>query len=116
MKSRYYVNEAKRTVVYVIDDCEYDVRRKVRKLFRSHGGLGETFNFIGERSYLNGPFKGKAKCAPDDVWDEATGIQIARERAYAKYNAAFNKEIDYLFEVTDLFTDALEDMYLDSDF
>jgi len=63
-ETKYYVNEAKRTVVCVISlDGEYEIE-----------------NFIG-----------KAKCSPEDSWDEEKGKEIARLRAMIKVKSWVRK-------------------------
>jgi hypothetical protein len=111
MKISNYVNEEKRVCVVVISDCENDVRRRVAKLVQSQ--FGEDIYFRGNNSYLNGPFRGKARCAPDDEFNPETGLAIARARAFQKYGAAYNREIDYLIERLDNLAENLEDFYRD---
>lgn len=40
-----------------------------------------------------GRFKGCAKCAPDDAWDEQTGVELAKVRAYRKMLEAEERNI-----------------------
>jgi hypothetical protein len=110
MRFRNYVNEAKRTCVVVIDDTEDDVIKRVAKVMRGNN-YNETFYFRGSNSYLLGPFRGKAKCCPEDAWDPDEGLRIARDRAIAKYNRAFNREIDYILERLEALSFDLEDLY-----
>ena len=110
MRVRSYIDEQKRTCVVVIDDCENDVRRKLQKLFDS-GGYSLDVIFNGTRSYLIGPFRGKAKCAPEDEFDTVIGLKLARERAFEKYNRAFNRELDFIWNKLDTLLDDIEDLY-----
>lgn len=94
MEIRYFVNAEKRTVVAVIVNAENDFQRKVRR--RVDSRFADDFYFRGNRSFMPDKIVGKAKCAPEDVFDEMTGIQIARERALEKYDRIFNRELDFL--------------------
>jgi hypothetical protein len=108
MKVANYVNEAKRTCVVVISDCENDVRRRVRKLIENK--YGDHIGFRGEFSYLNGPIRGKAKCSELDTFSAETGLKIARARAFNKYNDKYNEELQFLREELESLVDDLYDL------
>ena len=110
MRIRNYVNEAKRTCVCVIDNTEYDFIRKIRKLLESQ--YGHDFGFRGRNSYLLGPIRGKAKCHPDDVWNENIGIELARQRALEKYRVKWNKEVTYLLETLSSMDADITELYI----
>lgn len=81
-KIRYYIDEEKRTVVAVMDDCEYDAidvlqKMGIRKI--THDG----YNM--DKLMMNTSYRGKAKCSPDDEWDEEYGMALARNRMLANY-------------------------------
>jgi hypothetical protein len=111
MRVRTYVNEAKRTVVVVIDEIEFDFIGRVRKVLRARHR--DDWAFRGNASYILGTVRGKAKCHPDDEWDEALGIAIARERAFEKYQDKWNREVDELLHRTEMLTLELEGLYRD---
>lgn len=111
MKVRNYVNEEKRTCVVVISDCEGDVIRKIRKVFRAH--FNEDFMFRGNSSFIAEKFIGKAKCAPEDTFDAAVGLELARERAFEKYNAAYDREVDRVVERLEDAVSAVAELYKD---
>ena len=109
MKISNYVNEAKRTCVVVLSDCENDLRVRAIKLFNSQ--YWDDFGFHGYNSYINGPFRGKAKCSPEDEFNEETGLAIARARAFQKYIEAYNSEVDYLIERAYTLAGDLQDLF-----
>ena len=47
---------------------------------------------------LSSSFKGVAKLADGDVWDEQFGKDIAREKCFAKYNSAKKHKVERLIE------------------
>lgn len=95
MKIRNVVNEAKRTCVVIISDCEYDVIRKARKVFQANDEIVLRGN---PKLVLADQYVGIAKCAPEDTFDEATGLELARERAYRQYNREYNKAITRIID------------------
>ena len=68
----YYIDEDKRTIVCKMTDCENDFMKSVPD--------------ISLTGYELKPFYiGKAKCHPDDTWDEEKGKQLALYRMLQKY-------------------------------
>lgn len=112
MKVSNYVNEAKRTCVTVISDCEFDVISKVRKEMKKRN-INNEFIFRGDLSYLREPIRGKAKCSPEDTFDAELGLRISRARAFHNYNVRFNKELDHIFDVVNVLQGAIDDIYYD---
>ena len=81
-KIRYYIDEDKQTVVAVMDDCEYDAidvlqKMGIRKI--THDG----YNM--DKFMMNTSYRGKAKCSPDDEWNEEYGMALARNRMLENY-------------------------------
>lgn len=68
----YYIDEDKRTIVCKMTDCENDFMKSVPDISLSGYEL--------KPYYL-----GKAKCHPDDIWDEEKGKQLALYRMLQKY-------------------------------
>ena len=94
MRVRTYVNQQKRTCVVVLDECEGDVHNKIRKVFKTINDC--DFQFLGANSFLDDePFVGKARCCPEDEWDEQFGVNLARERALTKYRRAYARIYAY---------------------
>ena len=85
MKEKYIVKKDERVVVCVLYNCLYDPQFA----FEKHAG-----GYILPHSYpkfsIKEKYKGVAKCAPDDEWDEAIGKRIAYERAFREYKRDFN--------------------------
>ena len=68
----YYIDEDKRIIVCKMTDCENDFMKSVPDISLSGYEL--------KPYYL-----GKAKCHPDDIWDEEKGKQLALYRMLQKY-------------------------------
>lgn len=85
MKTRYVVNEEKRTVACIIYDCECDLLDFVCK--HSIGQLPISF-INGEDWILSSHYSGVAKCAPEDIFDAKIGKDLAYKRARKKYERA----------------------------
>lgn len=84
-KIRYYIDEGARTIVAVMDDCSYDAIDILAKM-----GI-ENIRYDGytmDKFMMNETYRGKAKCAPEDEWDEDEGMRIARNRMLAGYYRA----------------------------
>ena len=79
----YYVNKEKKVVVAKMTGCgnglAYDMCRK---------GYPPISAFEIANAFI-----GKAKCSPDDTFDEETGKKIAFKRAYKKYVMAKKKAV-----------------------
>lgn len=81
-KIRYYIDEEKRTVVAVMDDCEYDAIDVLQKM----GICSITHDSYNLNKFMMNPiYRGKAKCALVDEWDEEEGMRIARNRMLENY-------------------------------
>ena len=104
-KINYVINKEKRTIVAIMTDCEYDILDSLIK-----AGLYSLYDYGDKvkKAMIPNVFRGKAKCSPEDEWDEEAGKKIARERMLAKYylhKAKKFKQIlaDFL-EATDVLT------------
>lgn len=81
-KIRYYIDEEKQTVVAVMDDCEYDAIDVLQKMgIRNISYDGYNMN----KFMMNPTYRGKAKCSPEDEWDEEYGMTLARNRMLENY-------------------------------
>lgn len=106
---RYYVNEEKRTVVAVAEDCKFDA---ILQIIKRHPGISEYLDFVVDKNIevtdsdldeaidcayletikaydlryaaMNDKYTAKAVCHPDDVFDESVGKRIAGERLQEK--------------------------------
>lgn len=82
MKTRYVVNEEKRTVACIIYDCEFDLLNFVHK-HSMDSSINLCSGFI-----LDAHYSGVAKCAPEDTFDAKIGKDLAYKRARKKYERA----------------------------
>ena len=103
-KILYYIDEEKRTVVAVMKDCEYDAidileKMGIRRIKRD----GYNMN----KFMINPIYRGKAKCAPDDIWDEEEGMRIARNRMLENYYLARTRALMRAEEVLMIMMDEL---------
>lgn len=78
-KINYFVNEEKRTVVAMMNDCADDVLTDM-KIDIFHPAAGSLI--------ISNTFRGKAVCDKDDIWDIEKGKEIARSKMLAKYYRA----------------------------
>lgn len=86
----FYINQEKRTIVCLIDNCQKDVINTIQKSFP----LSEDF-FMGHGINLNmgNKYVGVAKCSPLDAWNVDIGVKIAKTRALYKYQKDYLKTI-----------------------
>jgi hypothetical protein len=83
--TKYIINKEKRTVVCIITTVN-EIRRKLEKY-----GLGdEDLDSIKADVRV---YKGIAKCAPEDEWNEIYGKQLAEYRAAKARQNDVNKEL-----------------------
>ncbi len=85
VETSYYVDEDKKTVVCVIETCN-EIERRLNKYELPHDYMGEVFPDV--RRYV-----GKAKCCPEDKWDESYGRKLAEYRAMMKRTKDVNNEV-----------------------
>lgn len=83
--TEYKVNEAKRTVICIITTIN-DVPHRLAK----YGLADEEYDEI---DYDIRIYKGIAKCAPEDEWDEIYGKRLAEYRAAKARQADVNTEL-----------------------
>lgn len=85
IKTEYYINEEKRTIVCVITATN-DIFRRLAKY-----GL-EDYYCDKKNTYI---YKGVAKCAPEDTWNVEYGKKLAEYRAACARKSHVNKELAY---------------------
>lgn len=83
--TKFVVNKEKRTVVCIITTVD-DVVLRLGKYGLADEGY-ENF-YADERVY-----RGIAKCAPEDTWDETYGMKLAECRAMTKRQEDVNREL-----------------------
>lgn len=92
-KLSYYINEDKRTVVCVAENCQEDLIKELCQKFVSCNTLEKNLIIeIFEDNYddflLDYKYIGKAYCSKDDKFDPEKGKIIARQKMRSKYNQA----------------------------
>ena len=83
--TEYKVNEEKRTVVCIITATD-DIPKRLRK----YGLADEKYDYITSDTRF---YKGIAKCAPGDTWDETYGKRLAEYRAARARQIDVNNEL-----------------------
>lgn len=83
--TEYIIDKEKRTIVCIIKTVD-DVPDRLAK----YGLSDEDYDDI---DYDIREYKGIAKCAPEDEWDETYGIRLAEYRASRARQADVNNEI-----------------------
>ena len=82
---KIFVNEEKRTVVVLLETYGDNVGDIISKEVIKNSN--DTISLLPEfcDCYIDTCFRGIAKCHPEDKFDEAKGITIAKSRARIKY-------------------------------
>ena len=87
----YRIDDEQGVVVCIITGCKDDVYKDLEGMLPRYLNLEKPKNskaFDGKSFYIHNSYKGIAKCAPEDEFDETYGMDLAFERAYAKYMKA----------------------------
>lgn len=106
---KFFVNEEKRTVVAIVENCTNDFRSRISKNpFFSVIYVADDYKG-GEWTFMNDSYKGIAKCSPEDTFDVEIGKTIAMNRALRKYYSDLRNKyscfMDMLYEVIDIAQD-----------
>ena len=80
----YYINKSKGTVVCKKTNCEFDIVDLMDHISRNPCIPSEMSI---KEVLLRKEYVGKAKCNPEDKWNEEIGMEIARKRMLVKYYA-----------------------------
>ena len=88
--TEFFVNEERRTVACVLTVAN-DVPRRLKK----YGLADELYDNIG---YDIREYKGLAKCAPEDEWDEDYGMRLAEYRAEKARQIDVNNELKHFMK------------------
>ena len=98
VKTEFYVNEKKRTIV-----CVIFTKNEVLDRLWKYGIYDCTMDLAEECEYV-----GIAKCAPEDVWDENYGRKLAEYRAMEIRRKDVNRKIkNYITLTENKFTNLL---------
>ncbi len=82
VKTEFKINEEKRTIVCILTTVD-DFSFRAAKY-----GLFSEADWFTKKIYI-----GKAKCAPEDKWDESYGKKLAEYRASEKRKKYINRKI-----------------------
>ena len=111
MAFRYFINEEKRTIVAVLDNCEGDLGERIRKVLKRHN---TNFRYYESKTEMPDVFRGKARCNPQDTWDEAIGKKLAKERALEKYEKCWNRQLNLIVNQFEESVETLCEQFRDS--
>lgn len=108
---KFFVNEEKRTVVAIVDECLSDFRNRISKnpFFRILYVVDDYKG--GEWTFMNESYKGIAKCHPNDVFDVEIGKEIAKNRALRKYYSDLRLKYSRFFDMLDEIADVEDKNY-----
>lgn len=93
---KYIINKEKRTVVAVIEfgkneetfkNSSYiydDLHWAIHHLKKSENKISKEFKINTDKMFFPKYMSAKAKCSPEDEWDEEYGKQLARQRLVEK--------------------------------
>lgn len=88
------IPEGKRKVIAYITGCRYDL---ADSLLRRHDCILEPNTCFNDLAIQN-TYRAIAKCHPEDVFDEAKGIEIAMIKLAEKYNTSQKKAIQRMLK------------------
>lgn len=91
----YIVNEEAGVVICNISDCECNA---IAMIDKRTGLFSNPLGYIPEEFYMNEQYKGVARCAEGDTFDEEYGKKLAYRKAYLKYTIALSKKISYILK------------------
>lgn len=93
VSTEFVVNKEKRTIVCIIT-TEGDVLKRLGKYGIETGA--DYWRYGDDRMVRR--YKGIAKCAPEDEWDEAYGKRLAEYRAAKARQIDVNRDLDNAVE------------------
>lgn len=85
---RYYIDEEKKTITAVYEDCRFDAMKVVRTKLKHACSIFSDCVPLMKKTY-----RGKAVCHKSDLWDEEVGLKVAREKCLYKYRRDMAKSI-----------------------
>ena len=89
MAIKYYDISEKGMTVGVLRNTAYDALNKIEKLTN-----GTAFCAYDAKYLMPDSFRAVAKVSGDDVYDQATGRQIVKDKLMAKYRKTFDGVMD----------------------
>lgn len=98
MRLRYIVDKEHGVVVCIGECGDFDLLKDLGILNKDCSNIDDIPLQELLAYFLSPSFKGVAKLADGDVWDEKLGKDIAREKCFAKYNSAKKHKVERLIE------------------
>lgn len=98
MRLRYIVDKEHGVVVCIGECGDFDLLKDLGILNKDCSNIDDIPLQELLAYFLSSSFKGVAKLADGDVWDEKLGKDIAREKCFAKYNSAKKHKVERLIE------------------
>lgn len=98
MRLRYIVDKEHGVVVCIGEFGEFDLMKDLGILDKDYSNIDDVPIQELLAYSLSSSFKGVAKLADGDIWDEQLGKDIAREKCFAKYNSAKKHKVEKLIE------------------
>lgn len=98
MRLRYIVDKEHGVVVCIGECGDFDLMKDLGILDKDCSNIDDIPLQELLAYFLSSSFKGVAKLADGDVWDEQFGKAIAREKCFAKYNSAKKHKVEKLIE------------------
>lgn len=99
MAMNYYVVPEQGKVIGVLNGCAWDAVRKIEKLTNNTSAC-----FFDKKYLMPNTFRAVAKCSEDDVFDEETGKEIAKQKVMDKYYDSLDRRMVMFFgEIQDLY-------------
>ena len=103
---RFVVNEEKKTVVCIYENCSCDFINFINNNCKLEPFGCNNFSVsLFRKMFMPNRFIGVAVCGPDDEWDEKTGRLIAFSRMKDKLNKSFFKRANTFFNTVDRWLD-----------
>ena len=93
MAMNYYPVPEQGKVIGVLNGCAYDAIRKIERI------TNDTCFCAFDKKYLMpNTFRAVAKCSEDDVYNEQTGKDIAKQKVMDKYYDSLDRRMLMFFD------------------
>ena len=92
MAMNYYVIPEQGKVIGVLNGCAWDAVRKIERITN-----GTCFCAFDKKYLMPNTFRAVAKCSEDDVFDEETGKEIAKQKVMVKYYDSLDRRMSAFF-------------------
>ena len=103
---KYFINKEERTVVCVLEQCEYDFIDFMSRLDNPLTYAPPRFSYR-----MPSAFHGRARCSEEDTWDEEYGKRLAYHRAKNAHDRSLFNRCNKLMNYIDKKSDELADTF-----